>query len=260
MLAAPLAAFALAAAISAGVTGGGGNGSGDDDYFRTSFGPTISSGNLDAPPTAPPPTAVPTPTPEPNREDCNQIRGTEYRSGLEREWYLNNCLGPAGRPPTQNTQPTGEYALGDRLIIPSAGINSVVTGMKVPPSGTMPNPAGYFNAVWYDFGNFNGLGGYTDGNMVLAGHVDCARCYNGNPGTGVFFAIRNLTPGATIQYVTASGQRINYVVTTSATYDPNINWAGIVATGTADMTLITCTGTFSGGEYNLRHVVHARKQ
>ena len=34
----------------------------------------------------------------------------------------------------------------------------------------------------------------------------------------------------------------------------------IVASGNADMTIITCTGTFSGGEYNNRHVVTLRLQ
>lgn len=44
------------------------------------------------------------PTPEPddepvapadatlNREDCDAIRGTEYRSGEERQWFLDNCV------------------------------------------------------------------------------------------------------------------------------------------------------------------------
>lgn len=49
------------------------------------------------------PTAQPTPTaaaeaPPPqqpsttNRQDCNQIRGTEYLSPEERTWYLDNCV------------------------------------------------------------------------------------------------------------------------------------------------------------------------
>jgi hypothetical protein len=33
-----------------------------------------------------------------------------------------------------------------------------------------------------------------------------------------------------------------------------------VASSAADMTLITCTGTFSGGDYSLRHVVALKKK
>jgi lipoprotein-anchoring transpeptidase ErfK/SrfK len=38
------------------------------------------------------PTPAATSTPLPDRTSCNEIRGTEYRSGSEREFYLGNCL------------------------------------------------------------------------------------------------------------------------------------------------------------------------
>jgi hypothetical protein len=225
-------------------------GGGDD---KSAQAPNISSSNLDIAATA-----TPSPPPEPNRQDCNQIRGTDYLSGSERDWFLANC--PSASGPSLPSAPVGEFPLGDRLVIPTVGVNAVVTGMKVPTNGAMPDPTGYFNAVWYDFSNFTGLGGYTEGNMVLAGHVDCARCHNGASGKAVFYSIRNLQAGAAIQYVTSAGQTINYVVMSSASYNPNSNWAPIVARPAADLTLITCTGTFSGGEYSLRHVVQARRQ
>ncbi len=37
------------------------------------------------------PTPMPTPTPLPDRKACEEIRGTEYRSPTEREWFLKNC-------------------------------------------------------------------------------------------------------------------------------------------------------------------------
>ncbi len=37
------------------------------------------------------PTIVPTPAPAPVRQDCNAIRGSEYRSAEERSWFLANC-------------------------------------------------------------------------------------------------------------------------------------------------------------------------
>jgi hypothetical protein len=38
-----------------------------------------------------PPGAVITPTPLPDRTSCDQIRGTEYRSETERQWFQRNC-------------------------------------------------------------------------------------------------------------------------------------------------------------------------
>ena len=124
----------------------------------------------------------------------------------------------------------------------------------------MPDPAGYFNAVWYDFSKLAGYGGYVNaGNLILSGHVDCARCRNGSSGTAVFYSIRSLKIGDTAQYQTADGRVIDYVVVMSQTFSPNDDWEAIVGSAAADMTLITCTGTFSGGEYNLRHVVAFKK-
>lgn len=276
LLPVPAVAFLIALGVSLATRGGD-----SEDDALMSIAPTISLQNLDTPPTPVPTlgaTAAPSPTAVANRRDCNRIRGTDYLSGEEREWYLANCLNAAqagssaaggssaGPAPAASGPPTGggavaagEFALGDRLVIPSIGVNAVVTGVTVPPSGAMPDPKGYFNAVWYDFANHPGLGGYTDGNLTLAGHVDCARCHNGGPGTAVFYYARNLKPGDTIQYVTSKGETITYTVFLSQSYDPNINWAPIVAQGAADLTIITCTGTFSGGHYNLRHVVQARK-
>jgi LPXTG-site transpeptidase (sortase) family protein len=75
----------------------------------------------------------------------------------------------------------------------------------------------------------------------------------------VFWNIRKLKVGDTAQYKTADGEVINYVVVSSDALSVNSDWDKIVASSTADMTLITCTGTFSGGEYNQRHVVALKK-
>ena len=44
-----------------------------------------------------PPTEAPAPTKLPDRNDCDAIRGTDYRSPTEREWFLANCV-PQVRP------------------------------------------------------------------------------------------------------------------------------------------------------------------
>jgi len=203
--------------------------------------------------------APPPPTPQPNRHDCNAIRGTAYLSDEESAWYAQNCASNDA-PPVASGSAGAQVPIGDRLTIPSAGVNAEISRASVPTSGQMPDPTGYFNAVWYDFSAWPGLGGYVNaGNLVLSGHVDCGRCYNGGPGTAVFWQARQLKPGDTAQYKTADGRTFNYVVTDSRSISPATDFAPIVASSTADMTIITCTGTFSGGDYNLRHVVAFRK-
>lgn len=268
-LAIPIPIFLVAVAVTLAFDGG------DDDDPNLAVNPTAvtpSLDNIDAPATAtvtstprPRPTNTPEPTPEaPNREDCDAIRGTDYQSPEEREWYLANCLGntqtATGGGGGGGTSPSGpavtggwEYALGDQLMIPSLGINASVNGVAVPPSGAMPDPVGYFNFVWYDFSNFGGLGGSAgSGNYVVGCHVDsavygAALCYN----------VRSLGAGAQIQLATADGRLLNYTVVSSVSYSAYTDFSGIVASGTADLTIITCTGTFSGGSYDQRHVVQA---
>lgn len=45
--------------------------------------------------------AAPTPSPLTDRTDCDEVRGTDYRSPTEREWFLANCLTsePVPEPP-----------------------------------------------------------------------------------------------------------------------------------------------------------------
>jgi hypothetical protein len=60
--------------------------SGSDD-------PIIVPSNPTAEPTA-------TTTPLPDRTDCEEIRGTDYHSAAEREFFLANCTGQAEPSPT----------------------------------------------------------------------------------------------------------------------------------------------------------------
>ena len=269
MFAAVLIPLFLRTVVVTLATSGGGDD--EDPVLAVNASPTPALSNIDERPTASATVqATSTPEPEatpeepPNRGDCEAIRGTDYESPEEREWFLANCLGggqtannggggnvttPSGPPVTG----AGEFALGDRMIIPSLGVDASVNGVAVPPSGAMPDPVGYFNFVWYDFSNFGGLGGYAgSGNHVVGCHVDSA-VY----GAVVCWNVRNLTAGSTIQYVKASGEVVNYTVTSAATYPASSDFTGIVAAGSADLTIITCTGTFSGGSYNLRSVITA---
>lgn len=268
-IAIPIPIFLVTVAVSLATSGGD-----DDPNLAIAPSNTPSLSNIDEPPTitptSPPATSTtePTPEPAPNRENCEEIQGTDYLSLDERTWYLENCLG-GGQTASNNAGGGGttgggggggggshvagvEYPLGARLIIPAAGVDATVTGMDVGPDGAMPDPVGYFNAVLYNFPFHGGLGG---SNKVLAGHVDCGRCYNGGPGIAVFWSIRDLPIGATAQFVNPDGTVENYTVINSYAVSANTDFSSIVASGSADMTIITCTGTFSGGHYDNRHVV-----
>jgi hypothetical protein len=289
-IAIPIPIFLVTVAVTLATSGGGG-----DNNPSLAVNPTVapSLDNIDTAPSPSPtprPTNTPVPTeappaPAPNRENCEEIQGTPYESPEEREWYLANCLntttasndstgggggsapsGGGGAPPANSGGGGGgggghvsgvEYALGARLIIPSIGLDTTVTGMDVGADGAMPDPTGYFNAVLYNFPYHGGLGG---SNRVMAGHVDCARCHNGGSGTAVFWSVRSLPIGATAQYIGPDGSVENYVVVSSYAVADGTDFGGIVASGSAGMTLITCTGTFGGGHYDQRHVVAFARQ
>lgn len=51
-------------------------------------------------PAAPTTQPTPTSTPLPDRTDCEEIRGTDYRSGAEREFFLENCINQPEPSPT----------------------------------------------------------------------------------------------------------------------------------------------------------------
>src|SRR5688572_5513644 len=160
------------AALLANACGGGGGGGGDDN---TSADETPTPAVTATP-------AAPEVQAPPNRMDCVAILAAPpYLSPEEGEWYRANCARFDG--PAVAAAGTQQIPIGDKLIIPTAGVDTTISRTTVPESGAMPDPVGYFNAVWYDFSKFENFGGYANaGNLILSGHVDCARCINGGSG------------------------------------------------------------------------------
>lgn len=268
VIALPVGVFLIAAALSLGSGSGG----------EAQPTPTLAVSVLASEPIQP--TAAQATQAAANRADCAKISGTPYQSDTERQWFLANCLTSAtAAPSAANSNPIrtssspqtpsspppvtysgGDTPMGDRIVIPAAGVNASVYRSYVPASAAaLPNPVGYFYAVWYDLSEWPGYGGYVEGNMVLAGHVDCAACHNGSPGAAVFYYIRNLTPGATIDYYTADGRVFHYRVTSVVAYPRDVNVLPLISSSYADMTLITCSGTWNAAirEYSDRTFVFA---
>jgi LPXTG-site transpeptidase (sortase) family protein len=166
--------------------------------------------------------------------------------------------------PTVNPNLT-KLDASDRLVITKFGIDAPLTLKTVGSDGQMPDPETPDDVAYYDFSAFEGLGGGPGkgGNAVFAGHVDSGRkaCKNGSvkpPCQAVFWDVNKLKTGDEIE-VKVGGQSYKYEVkgnqAVPATSD---QWDKIVAsTAEETITLITCGGTFSNGEYNNRQVVTA---
>lgn len=147
---------------------------------------------------------------------------------------------------------------GQRLVIPSIGVDAEFSFKQVPPSGQMPNPNGPKDVAYYDFGQWPGLGGVPGlgGNVVLAGHVDYI-----NYGPAVFWDLTKLKAGDRIQITMKDGALIEYVVEFNKTFEvSDADWSSIVAaTGDESVTLITCGGEFEAGHYSDRRIVWGRR-
>ncbi len=99
-----LAAIAAPIAIVALLSSGGGGGGARRNVPAVINLPGATSVQLPATATPPPAISTPTPRPttQPDRQNCDEIAGTEYRSETEREWYIINCSPSVEAPPADN--------------------------------------------------------------------------------------------------------------------------------------------------------------
>ena len=176
LLLASLALFVTALSLALVACGGGKNTDDGDSASADTTATAVTS-----------PTAVATEAAPAFRTDCEAIRGTPFTNPEEQAWYKDNCARTDGPKVAAPSSGNAQVPIGDTLIIPSAGVETPISRTTVPESGAMPDPTGYFNAVWYDFSKFDHYGGYANaGNLILSGHVDCAHCIgdpNGKTGT-----------------------------------------------------------------------------
>ncbi len=146
---------------------------------------------------------------------------------------------PESAPPTQPATPapvTMVAAAPVRLQVPSIGLDSELIELGLQADGTLEVPSSGFPAGWY-------TGAPTPGELgpaIIAGHVD----WDGQP--GVFFDLRDLSPGDDIAITRRDGSTARFRVTrveqfakdafpTQAVYG-DLDHAGL--------RLITCAGAF----------------
>lgn len=182
---------------------------------------------------------------------------------------------PTEEPPVRSIQElTAEFgeppdATFGRFRIPALGVDAPLGVRSVGSDGTMPNPTGPADVVWYDFNGWDGYGGApgAGGNAVFSGHVDYAAyvAYAGVNfrGRGVFFDLRNLSPGDVIEVV-VNGQTLTYQVAWREQVSASGGeWGSLMSAnvGGDSITLITCGGDFNFAtrEYSDRTVVRATR-
>lgn len=139
-----------------------------------------------------------------------------------------------------------------RLQIPSLQIDANVQHVGIAKSGAMAVPNNFTDAAWYKYGALPG----QEGTAVMDGHVD-----NGLSLAGVFKHLDSIQMGSDIYIVTASGQKLHYVVSDIQLYPYQaVPMSNILTTsGPARLALITCDGAWVQGNrtYDHRLVVYA---
>ncbi|ANU09659.1 Peptidase C60 sortase A and B [Planococcus antarcticus DSM 14505] len=136
------------------------------------------------------------------------------------------------------------------IEIPAIDARAEVIEVGQTAAGNMEAPANIHTIGWYEPGIKPG----SDGNAVLAGHVD------GLSGPGTFFNLKKLEIGDEIHITGTGGEELTFVVKEKEAYPPvDAPLEDIFGSSTApQLNLITCTGIFDTeiGHYDERLVVY----
>jgi LPXTG-site transpeptidase (sortase) family protein len=161
-------------------------------------------------------------------------------------------VGPSPTP--TNKFPPGTDASVGRLRIPRFEVNADLVTMGVDEQGVMQSPSNAYDVAWYHFTAKPGFGS----NAVFAAHVDYV-----NVGPAVFWHLKDLVEGDTIQVEMEDGTVYTYAVNSKIPYDANTAPVNDIVSGTPEerITLITCTGSFNSAthQYDQRLVVTAER-
>jgi hypothetical protein len=139
-----------------------------------------------------------------------------------------------------------------RLTIPAIRVATPLVRLGRERDGSMQVPADFARAGWFAEGQSPG----QVGPAVIAGHVDS------RIGPAVFFRLRELRPGDTVQIERADGARLQFVVEQTRSF-PKATFPTAEVFGPAPwaaLRLVTCGGEFdrARGSYRDNLVVFAR--
>jgi hypothetical protein len=123
-----------------------------------------------------------------------------------------------------------------RLEVPTAGIDTPLTGLDLDPAGALVPPADDHLAGWYRSGPAPG----DVGPAVLTGHVDSVA------GPAVFFRLRDVSVGDPVSVTRTDGTTMRFTVTRVARFPKGAFPTAEVYAPTArpELRLITCGGAF----------------
>ncbi len=159
---------------------------------------------------------------------------------------------PGPTPTPSNRFPPGSTAPVAALRIPSIEVDAPVVVRGLDAQGKMLTPDNDRDTAWYEFTSRPG----SDGNAVFSGHVDWHTV-----GPAVFWDLKKLEEGDIIEVQMEDGAVYRYAVNTKIAYDAATAPVDAIVGPTAEqqVTLITCTGTFSSAshQYDKRLVVTA---
>jgi hypothetical protein len=161
-------------------------------------------------------------------------------------------VAPGPTPPTLVQPVLGAGGVPIGLRIPSAEVDTALSGISLAPDGLLVPPAGPAAAGWFTDGPVPG----GPGPAVIAGHVDSAR------GPAVFFRLRDVAAGDPVLVTLADGSTVEFTVTRVARYAKDAFPTSEVygPTPGAELRLITCGGEFdrARGSYADNLVVYAQ--
>jgi hypothetical protein len=148
--------------------------------------------------------------------------------------------------------PPGPASPPVRLTIPSIGVTTRLLRLGLEADGSMQVPVDFDRAGWFAKGPTPG----QVGPAVIAGHVDS------RTGPAVFYRLRELRAGDTVQVERADGTRLRFVVEDARRY-PKTSFPTAAVFGPAPwaaLRLVTCGGDFdaAAGSYRDNLVVFAR--
>jgi LPXTG-site transpeptidase (sortase) family protein len=137
-----------------------------------------------------------------------------------------------------------------RIRIPAIGIDAAIERVGIV-DGVMGVPEDPWNVGWYpDFARPG-----DSSNVVMSGHKDWW-----DIGPTVFWTLEQLAVGDRIYVTGRGGAGFTYAVTSTWWARPTGESAAVLGdTGVEALTLITCTGAFTGTEYLERLIVRAER-
>jgi LPXTG-site transpeptidase (sortase) family protein len=163
-----------------------------------------------------------------------------------RERYGKDERQPVPPPPAGEVDVTA-------VAIPAIAIEARTERFGLDAFGRLDVPQDHRTVGWYPA--YSALPGEGEATFLAAHYEFAGR-------QGVFHKLSRLAPGSDVVVTLSDGSNVRYRVTSTVDYDLGIIDMGALLLGregTESLTLMTCSGSFSDGTYDLRTVVLAER-